>query len=314
MTGSNAPCHIAPTGLPFDPLSCDFFWKATMMTTRITTTLSTTCGQHAQLGRTSTQATSPSLPLSSTPFSQTSAFQQHPPPTQRDPRLSLTPWTLASETSPPNVPPTMSLFLKPKDEHTARVICDLRPLNGLYPCNPPAFRLPSIGGLVPTTRGWPDCYFTKLDISAYVHSLSLSPSDLRRLCPPNMPTHPFVFHYKQQSWVWIRLPFGWIWAPALAQQQMTKLVSTALLAHPAVLGLVYYDDVLLACTDPRLLLLTVSPYWNGPSSSSPPTLTPCRSTSDDKLPQPCTASLAAQPHLHPFLHPLAVCLPLLPQA
>ena len=155
--------------------------------------------------------------------------------------------------SPSALPPTMSLFLKPKDEHTARVICDLRPLNGLYPRNPPAFRLPSIGGLVSTTRGWPDCYFTKLDISAYFHSLSLSPSDLRRLCPPNMPTHPFVFHYKQQSWVWIRLPFGWSWAPALAQQQMTDLVSTALLAHPAVLGLVYYDDVLLACTDPTTL-------------------------------------------------------------
>ena len=143
----------------------------------------------------------------------------------------------------------MFLFLKPKDEHTARVICDLRPLNGLYPCAPPAFSLPSISSLVSTTRWWPDCHFTKLDISAYFHSLSLAPDDLCRLSPPGMPTHPFVFHYKQQSWVWLRLPFGWSWAPALAQTQMLDLVNMALLQQPDVLGLVYYDDVLLACPD-----------------------------------------------------------------
>ena len=38
--------------------------------------------------------------------------------------------------SPGTLPPTMSLFLKPKDEHSARVICDLRPLNGRYEIGP----------------------------------------------------------------------------------------------------------------------------------------------------------------------------------
>ena len=126
------------------------------MTTRIATTLATTCEQHAQLGRTSTQATSPSLPLSSIPSSQTSALQQHPPPTQRDPRLSLTPWTLASETSPPNVPPTMSLFLKPKDEHTARVICDLRPLTACIPATHPPFPFPRYRAWSPPPAGGPN--------------------------------------------------------------------------------------------------------------------------------------------------------------
>ena len=35
--------------------------------------------------------------------------------------------------------------------------------------------------------------------------------------------------------------------PALAQNQMLDLVNAALSGHPSVLGLVYYDDVILAC-------------------------------------------------------------------
>ena len=151
--------------------------------------------------------------------------------------------------APCPLPSTMSLFLKPKDEHSARVICDLRPLNGLYSTDPPSFSLPSISALVSTTRWWSTCCFTKLDITAYFHSLGLKPDDLRRLCPPDMPTHPFVFHYRNQCWMWMRLPFGWSWAPALAQRQMQNLVNTALLAFPDVLGLVYYDDVLMASPD-----------------------------------------------------------------
>ena len=58
--------------------------------------------------------------------------------------------------SPSPLPPTMSLFLKPKDEHTARVICDLRPLNGLYPCDPPTFSLPSISAWSPPPAGGPN--------------------------------------------------------------------------------------------------------------------------------------------------------------
>ena len=160
--------------------------------------------------------------------------------------------------SPQTIPATMSLFLKPKDEHSARVICDLRPLNGLYTTNPPSFSLPSLSGLVSTTRWWPSCFFTKLDINAYFHSLGLEPTDLRRLCPPDIPTHPFVFHYRDQCWMWMRLPFGWSWAPALAQLQMQELVNTALLAFPDVLGLVYYDDILMASPNDAVLQLATT--------------------------------------------------------
>ena len=129
----------------------------------------------------------------------------------------------------------------------------MRPLNGRYLSEPPGFSLPSLSGLVSVSRWWPSCYFTKLDISAYFHSLSLLPQSLHRLTPPNTHNHPFVFQYRGISWVWLRLPFGWSWAPALAQRQMTTFVHNSLASFPDVLGLVYYDDVLLASPDPSRL-------------------------------------------------------------
>ena len=81
------------------------------------------------------------------------------------------------------LPTTMSLFLKPKDDTTARVICDLRPLNSKYSRKPPGFRLPSVASLMQATRWWDQSYFTKLDITAYFHSLFLRDVDLCRLVP-----------------------------------------------------------------------------------------------------------------------------------
>ena len=86
----------------------------------------------------------------------------------------------------------MSLFLKDKDEHSSRVICDLRPLNSRYRCRPPRFTLPSISGLMNITKYWDTAFFTKLDITAYFHSLSLAPPDLERL-HPHLTAYPFVF-------------------------------------------------------------------------------------------------------------------------
>ena len=71
--------------------------------------------------------------------------------------------------------PTMSLFLKPKDENTARVICDLRPLNAAYDQKPPRFHLPSVSLLLQSTRWWSRTFFTKLDVTAYFHSLFFMP-------------------------------------------------------------------------------------------------------------------------------------------
>ena len=151
----------------------------------------------------------------------------------------------------------MSLFLKPKDSHSSRLICDLRPLNRLYPTCPSKFSLQSISWLLATTRWWNHCFFTKLDITAYFHSLSLHPCDLIQLRPPGM-GYLFTFNYHEQFWHWLRLHFGWSWAPAINQRQMEQLVKASLVVFPDVLGLVYYDDVLLACSSPDRLSAATS--------------------------------------------------------
>ena len=155
------------------------------------------------------------------------------------------------------LPPTMSLFLKPKDAHSARVICDLRPLNNRYKCLPPSFALPTVSELVCTTRFWEACFFTKLDISAYFHSLELQPHHLQALSPPNV-RQPFIFTYYGKTWSWERLPFGWSWAPALAQAQMRELADQALASYPDIMTLVYYDDILLASPSPSRLVQATS--------------------------------------------------------
>ena len=149
--------------------------------------------------------------------------------------------------------PTMSLFLKPKDENTARVICDLRPLNAAYDRKPPRFHLPSVAFLLQSTRFWTRTLFTKLDVTAYFHSLLLADADLPMLIPVGFTGDPFVFTYRGQSWSWRRLPFGWSWAPCLAQRQMELLISEAMTGFPGVLWMVYYDDLLLASENPDLL-------------------------------------------------------------
>ena len=149
--------------------------------------------------------------------------------------------------------PTMSLFLKPKDETTARVICDLRPLNAAYDQKPPRFHLPSVAFLLQSTRCWTRTLFTKLDVTAYFHSLLLADADLSRLIPVGFTGDPFVFNYRGRSWSRRRLPFGWSWAPCLAQRQMELLISEAMNGFTGVLWMVYYDDLLLASENPELL-------------------------------------------------------------
>ena len=62
-----------------------------------------------------------------------------------------------------------------------------------------------------------------------------------------------VLSYAGVYWRWQRLPFGWSWAPVLAQKEMERLVAAALSTFTGVLHLVYYDDVLLASPNPDLL-------------------------------------------------------------
>lgn len=154
--------------------------------------------------------------------------------------------------------PTMSLFMKPKDTFTARIICDLRPLNRQYPVHPPRFPLPSVSLLMQLTVAWPSVFFTKLDVTAYFHSLIIKDVHLRGLVPPDLHSHPFIFTVQGTSWKWLRLPFGWAWSPILAQLQMTLFVSDTNPSAFGVLVLVYYDDVLLAGPSAEAVRLSTS--------------------------------------------------------
>ena len=100
--------------------------------------------------------------------------------------------------------------------------------------------------LIAEITHWEDCLFTKLDITAYYHSLTLRPEDLLRLQPSSYPYHPFVFYYRGCCWVWTRLPFGWSWAPVVAQTYMEHQIAPIAELYSDLLVLVYYDDILLA--------------------------------------------------------------------
>lgn len=147
----------------------------------------------------------------------------------------------------------MSLFLKGKDQHTTRVLCDLRPLNRLYNCTPPSFSLPRVHTVEEVAHQWTQVWFTKMDISAYFHSLMLDKADVPLLSPEGCNSPIFTFEYKGQCFEWLRLPFGWSWAPAIAQATMQAIVNESLRLYPQVLRLVYYDDVLLAAPQPDVL-------------------------------------------------------------
>jgi hypothetical protein len=144
----------------------------------------------------------------------------------------------------------MTVFMKPKDAFTSRIICDLRPLNSRYPTRPPRFPLPSVGLLTQLTASWPQVFYTKLDVAAYFHSLVLNDAHLSELSPPDLQQYPFIFTVEGHSWKWLRLPFGWAWSPILAQLQMLFFVHDTNPASAGVLALVYYDDVLLAAPSP----------------------------------------------------------------
>jgi len=149
------------------------------------------------------------------------------------------------EPSPLHLPPTMTLFLKPKDEHSSRVMCDLRPLNGLYRTTPPRFKLPSLLSSPSSHPGPPATSANLTSRPTFILSL-LHTTDLLKLTPPDHTTHPFVFIYRGTCWVWKRLPFGWSWAPVIAQTHMEHLVSSVTSYHGDNSASTYCDDILRA--------------------------------------------------------------------
>jgi len=147
------------------------------------------------------------------------------------------------EPAPPDAPVTGSVYLRPVTATKTVLIFDLRPHSLAQDHDPVRFSLPLPAHLQPHILASPHAHLTRIDVSRYYDSLRLPPT-----------AASFVFAYDGRKFRYRRLPFGWDRAPAVAQRLMLSLVRTAVdsvrTTH-RVTALVYLDDVVVLCDDPR---------------------------------------------------------------
>jgi hypothetical protein len=121
------------------------------------------------------------------------------------------------------------------------LIFDLRVRNALEG-KPPSSRLPTLQNIATSLSTAPSLplYFTKLDIYRYFDSLTL----------PRSMYHPFLFEYHGNTYDYTRLPFGWSYAPTIAQRMAEHIVRNVLhnIRHQWTRVYVYLDDWLIAST------------------------------------------------------------------
>ena len=98
-------------------------------------------------------------------------------------------------------------------------------------------------------------YLARLDVSRYYDSVPL---------PPGSPH--FIVRYRNRSYTYTRLPFGWDRSPHIAQHLMLRLATNALSNvrfHSRVSVLVYIDDILIladSATDAALAAETIAAH------------------------------------------------------
>jgi hypothetical protein len=117
---------------------------------------------------------------------------------------------------------------------------NLRPFNSLFP-KPPSFTLPNFNNLL-SLSNFRRLYFVKLDICNCYWSIRL---------PPFI-TGCFSGRLHGSYFTTTCLPFGWSWAPFLAQSTVAHFLSP--LAPFTRLLWQYLDDVLIASEDPVFLV------------------------------------------------------------
>lgn len=146
---------------------------------------------------------------------------------------------------PEQVEPNLRLVVKAKDGR-AKLMADARAANKTF-SRPPRCRWPrpsDVVGALPSLGDGPFCFAT-LDIRRFYDSLRL-PHSLRSTFVTYV-TDPETG--TRRDLAFNVLPFGWSWAPFLAQQVSTSLVASWLREsgfRGSVLASVYFDDVLLA--------------------------------------------------------------------
>ena len=90
--------------------------------------------------------------------------------------------------------------------------------------------------------GGPNVISPKSMSAPYLHFLLLTANDLCRGSPAGLPIRPVIFHYKQLSWVWLRLPFWVELGSCFGSSAKARLSAHA---APDSLGLVNHDNALL---------------------------------------------------------------------
>lgn len=142
--------------------------------------------------------------------------------------------------APPATRATMSLLVAAKGSR-AKLMADARPLNALPVPYPPPRRWLRRDDVESALRGrsW---YFCTLDVRRCFDSIVV-PSALRPLLTVHVRAAPGA---QPTALSFSRLPFGWAWAPVLAQELVERIVTAALPKPRDAVVAVYLDDILVA--------------------------------------------------------------------
>lgn len=129
------------------------------------------------------------------------------------------------------------VFTIPKTADKCSFIADLRFLNGVSG-KPPRFQLPSLEGIASVMVLPGEWFGATLDLTNFYWSLRLP--------------HAWTSVFRADGASFDSLPFGWNWAPAIAQETLSRLVNETLHHGCPMLSLghdlyvwVYLDDVLI---------------------------------------------------------------------
>ena len=177
----------------------------------------------------------------------TSSSRSDPPPVPPPAHYYIKPlWDMAQNLLdlnlitrlPDNTPPTVKIFIEPKNETKCRAICDARWVNYNNSAHrPKRYTLPNFDTLKPLLRTRNLIYFHRTDIINCFWSFLL-PRELRSL---------FIFQAKSphgdtHSYALNRPPFGWDFSPIIVDTIMHSITDKHTNKHFSILTFV--DDIL----------------------------------------------------------------------
>jgi len=151
--------------------------------------------------------------------------------------------------------PIGRLFTIEKAPGKLAIVFDLKSFNKTQPARPPATRLPSLTdiqrailSLSRSSQGRP-LLMAKIDITRFYDSMVLPYKTTKSSWPQNPSSFPlFTFYFEGTIYRYNRLPFGWDFAPYIAQNTSLTLVRRACAQiRPTSMTYIftYMDDILI---------------------------------------------------------------------